>query len=241
MRSRLIWIGLTFLAMAAPSRAQVLADAQSRREALDLYRSGQEFMSSERFDRAAELFTQSTKKDPLLSVSHYQLGQAYMNLRRFASAILAYNGAIDALRTLHDLEQTSKFEVDKRREEEIRELRVELNVPGATSAITQTALEQRLHDLERQRKSSTESFRAPAFVLLALGSAHFRNGDAANAELNWKAAVDADPKYGEAHNNLAVIYMQTGRIADAEREVKLAEKAGFRVNPKFKEDLRTRR
>lgn len=224
-----------------PASGQELTDAQSRREAVTLYRSGLEFMTAERFDRAAELFTESTKKDPLFSVAHYQLGQAYMNLRRFTSAILAYNGAIEAMRKLHGLEQTSKFEVDKRREEEIRELRVELNVPGATNPITQTALEQRLHDLERQRKAPAESFQAPAFVLLALGSAQFRNGDAAAAELNWKAAVDADPKYGEAHNNLAVIYMQTGRIAEAEREVALAERNGFRVNPRFKDDLRARR
>jgi hypothetical protein len=49
-----------------------------------------------------------------------------------------------------------------------------------------------------------------------------------------------NPKYGEAHNNIAVIYMQTGRLAAAEQEVKLAEKNGFRVNPQFKTDLKDR-
>jgi hypothetical protein len=34
--------------------------------------------------------------------------------------------------------------------------------------------------------------------------------------------------------------MQTGRLADAEREIKLAEKNGFRVNPQFKDDLKAR-
>ena len=47
-----------------------------------------------------------------------------------------------------------------------------------------------------------------------------------------------NPKFGEAHNNLAVIYMTSGRYKDAEAEVKAAEKAGFRVNPQFKEDLK---
>jgi hypothetical protein len=45
---------------------------------------------------------------------------------------------------------------------------------------------------------------------------------------------------GEAHNNVAVVYMLTGRLDEAKAEVKLAEKAGFKVNPKFKEDLEQR-
>ena len=35
--------------------------------------------------------------------------------------------------------------------------------------------------------------------------------------------------------------MLTGRIELAEREVALAEQAGFKVNPKLKEDLKARR
>ena len=40
------------------------------------------------------------------------------------------------------------------------------------------------------------------------------------------------------HNNLAVVYMQTGRLAEADAEIKAAEKTGFRVNPQLKEDLK---
>src|SRR5204863_2815730 len=101
-------------------------------------------------------------------------------------------------------------------------------------------LEQRLRDLENQRHAMGATFRPPAEVLLALGSAYFRNGETEAAEANWKAAVDVNAKYGEAHNNLAVIYMQTGRLNDAEQELKLAEKNGFNVNPQFKSDLKDR-
>jgi Tfp pilus assembly protein PilF len=62
--------------------------------------------------------------------------------------------------------------------------------------------------------------------------------NADEATQQWQAAVVADPRLGEAHNNLAVVYLQAGRFADADREVKLAEKSGLRVNPQFKEDLR---
>jgi Flp pilus assembly protein TadD len=77
-------------------------------------------------------------------------------------------------------------------------------------------------------------------VLLSLGSAHFRNGEPDAAEAEWKAAIEVNPKLGEAHNNLAVIYMTTGRLKEAEAEVKAAEKTGFRVNPQFKDDLKQR-
>jgi len=75
-------------------------------------------------------------------------------------------------------------------------------------------------------------------VLLSLGSAYFRSGDATAAETEWKAAIDVNPKLGEAHNNLAAIYVQTGRAREADAQIKSAEKAGFRVNPQLKEDVK---
>ena len=54
----------------------------------------------------------------------------------------------------------------------------------------------------------------------------------------YLAAIKADPKLGEAHNNLAVVYMLTQRYAEANAEVKAAEKSGFRVNPQLKDDLK---
>jgi Flp pilus assembly protein TadD len=50
--------------------------------------------------------------------------------------------------------------------------------------------------------------------------------------------VQTNPKYGEAHNNLAVLYMLSGRKGDAENAVKQAERAGFKVNPQLKADIK---
>jgi Tfp pilus assembly protein PilF len=101
-------------------------------------------------------------------------------------------------------------------------------------------LEQRLRDLENQRHQTGGTFQPPAQALVALGSAYFRNGDRDAAEAQWRAAIEANPKLGEAHNNIAVIYMQTGRFEEALQELTLAEKAGFKVNPQFKADLKER-
>jgi Flp pilus assembly protein TadD len=56
-------------------------------------------------------------------------------------------------------------------------------------------------------------------------------------EKEYEAAVDVNPSFGEAHSNLAVVYFVTGRLPEAETEIKAAEKAGFRVNPRLKDDI----
>ena len=221
------------------AHAQKIADEQSRVQALQLYRTGQEFMSSERFEQAVEAFSAAIEKDGLLTVAHYQLGQAHMVLKRFSSALLAYQGCVRAMETLHNLEQTNRFEVDKQRQETIRELRTELSSrTQKIDPLKRTMYEQRIHELEQERTSYEPAFRPPAFVLLAIGSAYFRNGDRDTAEAQWRAAAQANPKLGEAHNNLAVVYMMKGQKAEAENSVKLAEKAGFKVHPQLKADIK---
>jgi tetratricopeptide (TPR) repeat protein len=239
VRRRALMIALVAVFVAGPARAQKIADAQSRREAIQFYRTGQEFFSAEKFDRAAEEFTKATEKDPLFTLAHYQTGQSYMNLKRYASAIKSFKQCLEASRALYGLAETDRFAVEKQRDDEIHEMRETVRTLQQTGhQLLATRAEQHLSDLEKQRTSLTAGYHPPAEVLLSLGSAFFRNGEREAAETEWKAAVDVNPKLGEAHNNLAVIYMTTGRYKEAEAEVKAAEKAGFRVNPQFKEDLK---
>jgi tetratricopeptide (TPR) repeat protein len=240
MRATVVFAVVMTVALATPrANAQQLADEQTRKQALDFYRAGQEFMSSERFDKAVEAFTSAIEKDPLLTLAHYQRGQAHMSLKQFASALQSYQGCLQAMETLHNLEQSNKFEVDRQRQETIRELRTELSsTTQKINDLKRTVLEQRIHELEQERTNYNASFRPPAFVLLAMGSAHFRSGDRDTAEAEWKAAAAANPKLGEAHNNLAVIHLMKGNKAEAENSVKLAEKAGFKVNPQLKADIK---
>ena len=95
-------------------------------------------------------------------------------------------------------------------------------------------------DMQRGANITIENS-VPAFVSLALGSAYFRAGKFADAEREFKAAITADPKTGEAHNNLAVVYLETERFADAERAVAAAERAGYKVHPQLKKDIKDRR
>ena len=235
---RIIVLVIAAVSVAAMATQQI-ASEPDRRAALRFYSAGQELLSREQFAKAVEEFTKATHKDPLLTRAHYGLGQAYMGLRRYASAAKAYGDCLDAFKQLHGLQQANRFEVERQRDDEMKELREDIRrMMQAGQGLRATQAEARLRDLERQKTTIEAAYQPPAPVLLALGSALFRNGDTEQATQHWEAAVASDPKLGEAHNNLAVVYMQRRRFSDAQREVTLAEKSGFRVNPQFKEDLK---
>ena len=61
-----------------------------------------------------------------------------------------------------------------------------------------------------------------------------------SARRAYEAALAQDAGEPVVHNNLAVIYMLTGRLKEAEAEIRLAEKSGFSVSPQFKDDLKRR-
>ena len=73
---------------------------------------------------------------------------------------------------------------------------------------------------------------------MALGSAYFRTEQFPDAEREYRAAIAVEPKSGEAFNNLAALYLQTSRYKEADEAVKSAEKAGFRVHPQLKQDIK---
>jgi tetratricopeptide (TPR) repeat protein len=234
-----------FIAAAGAARAQV-EDAKHR-EALQHYRAGQEFLSSERFDRAAEEFTKAIDLDPLLTLAHYGLGQSYMGLKRYASAAQAFTTGKQAYERLASMRQTDAFRADRNTDDEITYLRERLVAVrsgmlkgSAGGPAAEAQLESRLQELEgmkRGKRFEKAETAVPGELHLALGSAFYRNSQRAEAEASWQAAVAANPKLGEAYSNLAVLYMMSGRKKEAEESIKSAEKAKFRVNPQLKADI----
>jgi tetratricopeptide (TPR) repeat protein len=232
MAIRVLTLVLSLLLPLSAS-AQFASDHQ-RREAWRHYRTGQELMAAEQFAKAAEAFRRAIEQDRLLALAHYGEGQAYMALRRFPSAVRAFTACREAFRTLHDLAESHRHTAERRRLEEMRELRELARRLTDTRALQ---LEARVTDLERRQTTIGTAFEPPAFLALALGSAYFRSGALDDAERAWKAAVSADPQFGEAHNNLAALYAMTGRRREAQDAVRAAEEAGFRVNPQLKSDI----
>ena len=241
MRIASIAASFAVVVLSTPALAQ-FASEQDRRAALEHYRAGQEFMSAEQFEKAAESFGKAIDMDPLLTLAHYGLGQAYMNLKRYASAIQAFSGCRGAFATLHSLQERDRVAVERQRDDEIRELKESVRRIRSgqmkMSQLNADKIESHITALESQRSSIGGLFQSPPEVSLALGSAYFRNQSLDDAEREWIAAITANPRMGEAHNNLAALYAMTGRKKEAETAVKAAEKAGYRVNPRLKDDIK---
>jgi tetratricopeptide (TPR) repeat protein len=225
--------------MAPPLAAQTPLDDRERQDALRHYRAGIEFLSGEEWEKAVVEFRGAIALDALFTDAYYGLGQSYMGLQRYVSAAQAFEGCLAAARNLHGLRERDRVLRDKEIDDELHEVRDTMRRMASQGGnrLRMQRLEKYISDLDRQRSSLSAPFQPPPLVLLALGSAHFRNGDSGRAQYYWREAVRFDSALGEAWNNLAAVYATSGRRQEAEHAVAQAERAGFRVNPRLKEEI----
>jgi tetratricopeptide (TPR) repeat protein len=239
---------LTLLA-AAPAVSAATPDKMTQQKAMQRYKAAQQLLLSDAFAQAVDEFRAALEIDPTMPLAYYGLGQAYMGLKSYGEAVVAFRNCRTAYAdvTANDLERAQKL--DSWIQDEVRALRdlqrqIEARLRSAGAGGNPTLqrelarVTQRADQLERMRGRQDQAAIVPPGVALALGSAHLRAGQLAEAEKEYLAALAESPKMGEAHNNLAYVYMVTGRLKDAERELGLAEKSGFKVHPDFKAELK---
>jgi tetratricopeptide (TPR) repeat protein len=235
-------IAITFVVAVASAAGAQVAEELARRQAVERFRTGQDLMATERYEQAATEFTAAIGLDPLLTLAHYGLGQARMALKQYAAAVTAFRDCRTAYEQIAALQQRNAGESERRRQDEINELKDSINrirtgqIKNASPGQAER-MEARVNDLERTRRTSADRMQIPAELSLALGSAYFRNGQREDAEREWKAAVSVNDRLGEAHNNLAALYAMSGRKKEADAAVRAAERARFRVNPQLKADI----
>jgi tetratricopeptide (TPR) repeat protein len=221
-----------------PERDQVAATGHFKR--------GMEALLGEKYDSAEQEFRAAVKIDPLYDAAFYGLGQVYMATKEYEPAVKAYLAACEAFKSATAAESLASVTTDRRLKDQIDALKDnERNMtrqmppsrnPGAQAAIDR--IRDQIRQLEgRLHRTGGPPPPIPAGYSMALGSAYFRLNQLADAEREYKAAIDTNPAFGEAHSNLAVVYFVTGRIAEANAALKAAEKAGFKVNPRLKDDV----
>ena len=247
---RLTLVVVILLVASALASAQRLARPNPETErANSHYLIGLQHLQHEAWEDAVREFQAAIDIDPNFKLAYYGEGRAYMPMRRYVDAIKAYAACRDLYVAAGGQKFTNQLDAQRMRQDEVLALRELIRISGSgpqtiQAQNTQRQLENRLQTLQDTiNRGYNISFQSevPAFVSVALGSAYFRAERLVDAEREYKAAIDADDKAGEAHNNLAVVYMLTDRLAESEREMKLAEKSGFRVRSEFKQDLADRR
>jgi tetratricopeptide (TPR) repeat protein len=232
------------LALAGPAAAQIVSD-HDRQLALRHYRSGEQALQQEAFDQAEREFQEAGRLDPLLELAHYGLGQVYMATRRYPLAVRAYEKCREVFETNGALAMQNEAAYEQRLRDQITALEdarrsLETGVVRSRNAFASVQrLQIQITELKTQlNRKPDQAPPVPAWISLALGSAYFRTSAMPEAEREYRAAIAADPKLGEAHNNLAVVLLLTGRPADAEQSLTAAERAGFQVNPQLKDDIK---
>jgi tetratricopeptide (TPR) repeat protein len=161
-----------------------------------------------------------------------------MALKQFPDAVQAFVGSREAYFRLVAIRMNDRMaaeDVGQRMVEETRTL-TGVDGRGGTSKAVVSRLNV-LRDLEQTKRLDNGNPEPPAEISHALAGAWFRQGNLGEAEKENKNALKSRPDFGEAHSNLAVIYLMSGRLPESRAEVEKAEKSGFTVNPKLKEEL----
>jgi tetratricopeptide (TPR) repeat protein len=230
---------------ASPFQVEVPGtESPARVQAQQRLKEGQRLMSEDQFAEAAKAFQQATELDPLLMMAHYGLGTARMALKEYPSAIAAFQAARDAFHKRAAENTDRRVEVQNAREARIRLLEAQMRDSPETSGERnrreggqRQALRLELDELERLKEADGQASQPPPGLSLALGSAYFRTGQLADAEREYRAAIEAQPKLGEPRSNLAVVLLITGHPAEAKEQLKLAKKSGFKPPAGLEADI----
>jgi tetratricopeptide (TPR) repeat protein len=218
-----------------------------RIQAQDYLKEGDKLLASEHYPEALQSYREAIALDPLLMMAHYGAGQSHMAMKQYTEAVTAFVGARQAFEARRQANVQSLQENASARQDRVRELRdkISQNQQRALSSDSREARERdrritqweaEITMLERSEDLSA-SVQLPPGLSLALGSAYFRSGQLADAEREYRAAIEVQPKLGEPRNNLAVVLLMTGRPQEAQQQVKLAEKHGFKVPSGLKQDI----
>lgn len=252
MRTRCTSFVIAIL-LAAPAVAIAQTPTPGLRDRASVpYRLGLENFKTEAWDEAVKAFKGAVDIDPTFEMAHYMLGRTHMALKQYAEAATSYEKCRALYQQQSGRQYANANERQRNRDTQLREIddviQAYRSSPQSTSGRVLDAirsLENRRREIQeamtRGNATMTLNLSIPAYVSTALGSAYFRMGNLPAAEKEYRAAIEADGKVGEAYSNLAVVLMETGRLTDAERAIQEAEKVGFKVHPQLKEEIKNRR
>jgi thioredoxin-like negative regulator of GroEL len=229
----------SFVAFPAPASGQDSARAQA------LVREAQQALQSEDYRAAERYFAAAAAADRTSPEASCGLGQVYMSLRQYDSAVEALaNCKSQILGNLRRL-QTERARSWSRIDDEIRELRdaiqaIQSGQVKSAGADRVHRLEERIRELEQMKSRGGIEVAVPPEVSFALGTALLQVGRLEEAEQELLEVVRAHAGRGDAHNNLAAVYLAQQRWDEAAEQIRLAEEAGVVVNPQMKRDLEFR-
>lgn len=250
MPALLLLVG--FLSLQSPAPRATLTPDLQRAQQHD--RTGWTRIEAKDFDGAVQAFEAALQIYAEYADALHGLGKAHMALKHYDAAVRALERCRDSYAHVGTQDAEQRLLANRERENQLAILRrrlADLEGPsspstsgraGAPSTSSEVLdLKQQIRTIQGEREPGPVTGQpspVPSFVSLALGSAYFRLDRVADAEREFRAAIAVDPKLGEAHSNLALVCLLTGRAAEAQEHVRIAEEAKFKVNPELKRQIR---
>ena len=150
--------------------------------------------------------------NPLLALAHYGLGQSYMALRRYASAVVAFTDCRDTYARLAGMALSDTVSANQRREDEIREIRDSIRMFRSTRVKTANSsdtnpyvlqLESRLRDNSLFQDVTTDLQLTNPEITVDINRdralAHVHAGTGAGRHLKWACTYSGSPEEESNH------------------------------------------
>lgn len=249
--TRRLAAALAALAVLAPAAAAPEAEARKVQRAAALCRKGARFASDGDRARASAEFEKALAVVPVFPDAHLGLGHVAMAEGHHQAALDAYQRAREGYTALGDTLHELREERYRETRQQMSTIRDQISSLGRARSNARTdprgeadiqrrltVLQDHLNKLEAVEPPQRDAEpRVPAEVWFYIGNAQFRLERFDEARASWETCAELNPTFAMIHNNLAVLHWKAGRFDRAREELDTAERLGFAVHPKMKEDL----
>ena len=193
------------------------------------YNRGITYLNDERYSEAVTVFQNAITLDPDFTTAHYNLGLTYLKMEIYSRAVDAlqktitldrsYKAAHHALALAHLGQQ----ELGKAREAARDALKLDVNYQPARSLLE--AIDPNFTSSETQpvMPSEPEQSVKQQPIVKPRQETHYELGTAyrdakmsTEAIAEFRKAIDMDPDFAAAYISLGEVYLETGRLDDAE-------------------------
>jgi putative PEP-CTERM system TPR-repeat lipoprotein len=214
--ARLAATGLSLLLVVGCSNPEA-----NKRKSLE---NGKRLVTEKKFDGAIIEFRNAIRADRTFGEAHWRLAQAYEETDNFRGALQEYVRAADLLPDNVEVQvkaathlllsqqfEDAKSRADKALAKDPKNADAFIVRANATAGLKDVP--SAIKDMEDALKANAEDGR----VLTNLGALQLSSGNSAEAEANFKRALQVSPSSVDARLALANFYMSTNRPGEAER------------------------
>jgi pentatricopeptide repeat protein len=214
------------------------------REALPHYDKAVRAFSRNDHEAARRELDKAISAMPQYSYAHLLMAKSWYLSKRYDEALPAIERAETAWREFAGIAADAKSDhgealIRRRRglQDQINALQQDFRQAATQQQRVQiqnyiTTLQQQIDEIDRDQASRgpTELAVLPAEYSFVHGNILLRMNRLIDAEPQYLRAIETNPKYGEAFNNLASLYFQAGRLEEARSVLQQARGRGLPIN-----------